>query len=197
MVAVKAYTATRVTYDLSIDGLHTYYVEAGDTPVLVHNCDAEEIAAQAKRLADDIYSKIPSPFARKVFRTTAVTTARRADGSLVHVVTGSGRGLEKAQIDYIKSLGREDIVVAANMEGAHAEETAIHYIAQNNLTPVAGGVSRNSCAPDGCENFLGEVGAEMVGPITLGTKAKIPGRSMYVWRNHEAWTNFLVALGYR
>ncbi|WKX09807.1 LamG-like jellyroll fold domain-containing protein [Streptomyces sp. NL15-2K] len=35
---VKAYTAQRVTYDLSVDGLHTYHVLAGATPVLVHNC---------------------------------------------------------------------------------------------------------------------------------------------------------------
>ncbi|MFI1657746.1 LamG-like jellyroll fold domain-containing protein [Streptomyces sp. NPDC020472] len=34
---VKAYKAQRVTYDLSVDGLHTYHVMAGDTPVLVHN----------------------------------------------------------------------------------------------------------------------------------------------------------------
>ncbi|MCW2899680.1 MAG: Pretoxin domain, partial [Streptosporangiaceae bacterium] len=30
-------TATQTTYDLTINGLHTYYVEAGTTPVLVHN----------------------------------------------------------------------------------------------------------------------------------------------------------------
>jgi RHS repeat-associated protein len=35
---VRRYTATATTYDLTINGLHTYYVEAGDTPVLVHNC---------------------------------------------------------------------------------------------------------------------------------------------------------------
>jgi len=34
---VHSYTSSMVTYDLTIDGLHTYYVEAGDTPVLVHN----------------------------------------------------------------------------------------------------------------------------------------------------------------
>ncbi|MDQ0795939.1 LamG-like jellyroll fold domain-containing protein [Streptomyces sp. B1I3] len=39
VIDVKAYTAQRVTYDLSIEGLHTYYVLAGETPVLVHNCD--------------------------------------------------------------------------------------------------------------------------------------------------------------
>jgi hypothetical protein len=28
----------RPVYDLTIDGVHTYYVLAGKTPVLVHNC---------------------------------------------------------------------------------------------------------------------------------------------------------------
>jgi RHS repeat-associated protein len=35
---VTSYHSTEVTYDLTIDQLHTYYVLAGDTPVLVHNC---------------------------------------------------------------------------------------------------------------------------------------------------------------
>jgi len=197
VTGVRLYHANTTTYDLTIGSLHTYFVQAGSTPVLVHNCDAEKIAAGAKSLADDIHQSIPSPFARDVFRTTAVTAARRTDGSLVHVVSGAGRGLEKAQVDYISSLGRSDIEIATNMEGGHAEATAVHYMAQNDLTPVAGGVSRNACAPDGCEDFLGQVGAEMTGPITPGTSAKIPGQSMYVWRGHEAWTNFLAAAGYR
>ncbi|MFF8280422.1 LamG-like jellyroll fold domain-containing protein [Streptomyces lateritius] len=37
IVEVKSYTAVRVTYDLSVEGLHTYFVLAGGTPVLVHN----------------------------------------------------------------------------------------------------------------------------------------------------------------
>ncbi|MDQ0961307.1 hypothetical protein QFZ66_005185 [Streptomyces sp. B4I13] len=78
------------------------------------------------------------------------------------------------------------------MKGGHAEATAVNHMAANDLTPVAGGVSRNACAPDGCEDFLGEVGAQMVGP-----KAKIPGQSMYVWKDHEAWSNFLATMGYR
>ncbi|GAA2662769.1 polymorphic toxin-type HINT domain-containing protein [Streptomyces lunalinharesii] len=35
---VRAYRAAVRTYNLSVDGVHTYYVLAGDTPVLVHNC---------------------------------------------------------------------------------------------------------------------------------------------------------------
>ncbi|MGW0433332.1 polymorphic toxin-type HINT domain-containing protein [Micromonospora sp. NPDC003197] len=37
--AVRHYQANQVTYDLTVDDIHTYYVLAGDEPVLVHNCD--------------------------------------------------------------------------------------------------------------------------------------------------------------
>jgi len=37
--AVRNYTGSMVTYDLTIDSLHTYYVVAGGTPLLVHNID--------------------------------------------------------------------------------------------------------------------------------------------------------------
>ncbi|MFE4415428.1 DNRLRE domain-containing protein [Streptomyces sp. NPDC056821] len=158
---------------------------------------ADKIAGEAKKLADAIHNQIPSAFARDVYRTTAVTAARGSDGSPVYVVTGAGRGLEKAQLDYVSSLKRKDIIVATNMDAAHAEATAVHYMASNRLTPVAGGVSRNACAPDGCADFLGQVGAQMAGPVTLGTKAKIPGQSMYIWNDYEAWTNFLATTGYR
>jgi hypothetical protein len=39
VTGVRLFHANTTTYDLTIDGLHTYYVEAGTTPVLVHNCD--------------------------------------------------------------------------------------------------------------------------------------------------------------
>jgi len=46
VLSVRNYTSSMVTYDLTIDGLHTFYVEAGDTPVLVHNttpCGPDDI----------------------------------------------------------------------------------------------------------------------------------------------------------
>jgi hypothetical protein len=39
ITAIRDYTTTMVTYDLTINTLHTHYVEAGITPVLVHNDD--------------------------------------------------------------------------------------------------------------------------------------------------------------
>ncbi|WP_226962683.1 MULTISPECIES: LamG-like jellyroll fold domain-containing protein [unclassified Streptomyces] len=38
ILALTSYEAQRVTYDLSVEGLHTYHVLAGATPILVHNC---------------------------------------------------------------------------------------------------------------------------------------------------------------
>ncbi|WP_265737357.1 hypothetical protein [Actinacidiphila yanglinensis] len=38
MTAVRDYHAVAVTYDLTVASLHSYYVLAGTTPVLVHNC---------------------------------------------------------------------------------------------------------------------------------------------------------------
>ncbi|WP_194917585.1 RHS repeat-associated core domain-containing protein [Catenulispora rubra] len=37
VVAVRNYVSSMPTYDLTVDGLHTYYVVAGTAPVLVHN----------------------------------------------------------------------------------------------------------------------------------------------------------------
>ncbi|MFD4598977.1 polymorphic toxin-type HINT domain-containing protein [Streptomyces sp. NPDC058464] len=39
ITAVKAWTQTATVNNLTVSSTHTYYVEAGDTPVLVHNCD--------------------------------------------------------------------------------------------------------------------------------------------------------------
>jgi len=37
VTSVRAYQQSEITYDLTIDGLHTYYVLAGPAPILVHN----------------------------------------------------------------------------------------------------------------------------------------------------------------
>jgi hypothetical protein len=37
IAALRSYIASMVTYNLTVDHLHTYYVLAGSTPVLVHN----------------------------------------------------------------------------------------------------------------------------------------------------------------
>jgi hypothetical protein len=54
VTGVRLYHAHTTTYDLTIGTLHTYYVEAGATPVLVHNCgtSAEDAATWVKEGGD-------------------------------------------------------------------------------------------------------------------------------------------------
>ncbi|PWK84636.1 intein/intein/RHS repeat-associated protein [Lentzea atacamensis] len=50
--AVRAYTASQRTYDLTINGTSTYYALAGSTPLLVHNCGTN-LADEAAKLPKD------------------------------------------------------------------------------------------------------------------------------------------------
>ncbi|WP_331279994.1 RNase A-like domain-containing protein [Streptomyces sp. e14] len=55
----------RTVYDLTVSGLHTFYAVAGDSPVLVHNCndlvaDAQKFSGQAHTL-DEHTAGIVSP----------------------------------------------------------------------------------------------------------------------------------------
>jgi hypothetical protein len=42
VAASRHYTASVTTYNLTIDDVHTYYVDSGSAPVLVHNCPSNE-----------------------------------------------------------------------------------------------------------------------------------------------------------
>lgn len=51
VTANHLYVRRARTYNLTVDDLHTYYVLAGDTPVLVHNSDSclTPLGVQVKR----------------------------------------------------------------------------------------------------------------------------------------------------
>ncbi|MEU8265499.1 hypothetical protein AB0C02_33515, partial [Micromonospora sp. NPDC048999] len=47
VTAVRTFTGSKVMRDLTVDDIHTYYVIAGDRPVLVHNNDGDELFGQS------------------------------------------------------------------------------------------------------------------------------------------------------
>ncbi|MDQ1047978.1 Hint domain-containing protein [Streptomyces sp. V4I2] len=53
ITAVAHYTKRQRTHDLTVDEVHTYYVLAGATPLLVHNCSPS---------SDDLYNSALKPF---------------------------------------------------------------------------------------------------------------------------------------
>jgi hypothetical protein len=50
VTAIHAFTQPHTMYNLTVDNVHTYYVVAGDTPVLVHNCPADVPYAHGSKI---------------------------------------------------------------------------------------------------------------------------------------------------
>lgn len=46
VAGVRSYDGSEVRFNLTVDDIHTYYVLAGATPVLVHNCDVSDLASK-------------------------------------------------------------------------------------------------------------------------------------------------------
>ncbi|MBT2452133.1 hypothetical protein J7F03_34770 [Streptomyces sp. ISL-43] len=81
VTANKPYTQHARTYNLTVDDLHTYYVLAGATPVLVHNSDCPLAGGFPKRplQRDQHGNPIPDPRAEGAPHTTLGTrTGRRS-----------------------------------------------------------------------------------------------------------------------
>lgn len=159
-----------VTYDLTIDGLHTYYVLAGSTPVLVHNCDGElqGIANDSAALASK-YQKLAGSKWEVKNTTTSVIRARFPTGdpknpwTYKNVVSASGLGLSPAQIAAAEANG--DVPVPDNLEGfTHAEYNALRYIDSMGGEPIAGGASRSVCT-DICGPFIRGTGGRISGQV--------------------------------
>ncbi|GAA3807065.1 ricin-type beta-trefoil lectin domain protein [Streptomyces phyllanthi] len=59
ITAVAHYTERQRTHDLTITGIHTYYVVAGGTSALVHNCSTADERAHARASENAAYSSRP------------------------------------------------------------------------------------------------------------------------------------------
>jgi hypothetical protein len=89
ITALRGYIATMVTYNLTINQLHTYYVEAGTVPVLVHNSGPGCVdgvgnfisgSAEGQKLAEQLrLASAASPFGGD----GSLTSAAIGDSSLV------------------------------------------------------------------------------------------------------------------
>ncbi|MGW0402095.1 polymorphic toxin-type HINT domain-containing protein [Streptomyces sp. NPDC003002] len=82
VTANNPYTSHNRTYNLTVDDLHTYYVLAGRTPVLVHNSNCPEV--------DEISENISKH---------ALESAKRPDGDGTHFVRGVDDGALPYYVD--------------------------------------------------------------------------------------------------
>ncbi|NEA38807.1 hypothetical protein G3I42_05905 [Streptomyces sp. SID11385] len=58
ITGLRLYHAHSTTYDLTVGELHTYYVVAGTTPVLVHNCGGARFEVDSSGVASDLENPV-------------------------------------------------------------------------------------------------------------------------------------------
>lgn len=163
VVNSRTYSDHKITYDLTVDGLHTYYVVAGDAALLVHNCNTElrDRAIAINKALDD-----GTPAGKRAAKNGTVAIIRANRGTAdkpdyVDVVAANGDGLTPAQKAMLKQDGDTPEVIADNNPDLHAETNAMEHIDNNGWTKVEGGVSRNVCPF--CENAIRGAGGSLTG----------------------------------
>ncbi|MFJ3163215.1 polymorphic toxin-type HINT domain-containing protein [Streptomyces kanasensis] len=76
---VSRWQTSQAAYDLTVNDLHTYYVLAGETPVLVHNCNGRDPVHGG--LDDDTYDRIDSAHGPDIADGVDYQVQRMHDGS--------------------------------------------------------------------------------------------------------------------
>ncbi|MGW2722748.1 LamG-like jellyroll fold domain-containing protein [Streptomyces sp. NPDC001492] len=169
VTGIRLYHANTTTYDLTIGSLHTYYVEAGDMPVLVHNIDLRECKIPLSQV-EGINQEGVKDLPRLAERTRVIHSLLhpRAQGGQTTAVMGTEEGTDvvaggvrdirpsqRAAIDPEQDL-------EARMTNQHAEVTAVTRARQSGLTPRSVTTSWDICPA--CANYLEEEGFALVGP---------------------------------
>ncbi|MER5474053.1 LamG-like jellyroll fold domain-containing protein [Streptomyces sp. NPDC002685] len=169
VTGVRLYHANTTTYDLTIGTLHTYYVEAGTTRVLVHNCDgrgglSNEEEAQHAQVAADVLQHARHRAtnetiagvrgAQGTFGTSAVVGVRNTttgDVSIRTAVNHSGAAPDSwpqwAKNAFVQGDG-------------HAETTILDGLAHDEEV-VFGAASRNIC--NKCNSALSKLKGIVIG----------------------------------
>jgi hypothetical protein len=157
IVALHAYTAHVTTYNLTVDTAHTYYVVAGATPILVHNCEVD-----VEGVLNELSSK-------------RVTTGRIFDaaGVAVHAELQAGgvSDLVRATDAYLRQYGAPINPKAEYYPAAqHVEAQYAMWMRQNGITDATVII-----------NKVGGVCGGMYG-CDKAVKAILPrGSTMTVW----------------
>ncbi|MGW2052817.1 golvesin C-terminal-like domain-containing protein [Streptomyces sp. NPDC001840] len=153
ITAVDTAHRTARVYNLSVEGVHTYYVGTGHTAVLVHNCGYENEAIAAQKRADDLKQQWGKGHG---WSTVAVVGVRhKKTGDIVHKVSLAG-GKDISAVGQNVLQNGEDFIQGSTVPGRltkdgnqafeHAEEAVFNWVKSNpDYEVIYGGTSRNVC----------------------------------------------------
>ncbi|MFC9928499.1 polymorphic toxin-type HINT domain-containing protein [Streptomyces sp. NPDC127190] len=107
IAAVRHFTKRQITHDLTVSGVHTYYVLAGQTPVLVHNSNGCVLPtpsvsdSRLQNLVNDLYKGTTNPARTGDGTTMSAIRDELSSGQLVH-----GRNHVAKGNQYAKALNK-------------------------------------------------------------------------------------------
>jgi hypothetical protein len=166
-------------YDLTVDGFHTYYVAAGDQPVLVHNCSQADAAGAyeaAQRLQDLRHDATNDYGVAGYHGTTSVIAVFNAVTGRIHMRTGiNGNG----EAPNSWPQWAQDGFVRTN-DGSHAEEGILNDLAPEEFV-MWGASSRGLCWGRCHPRLSGDPNIEVGGPEYGADPAKNSPWRMF-WR---------------
>ncbi|MGW4286258.1 LamG-like jellyroll fold domain-containing protein [Streptomyces sp. NPDC004673] len=105
VTGVRLYHANTTTYDLTIGTLHTYYVEAGDTPVLVHNANKKCGRAPAgHQYRGGQYKDLKGPNKRNIPGTEINhMPSSQANTAVFDIPEGQGLAIQMDEADHVQT----------------------------------------------------------------------------------------------
>ncbi|MDM4719572.1 SpvB/TcaC N-terminal domain-containing protein [Micromonospora sp. WMMA1363] len=105
--AVRAWTQHQRVHNLTVADIHTYYVLAGNTPVLVHNCDLDQgVYVFADKKSGLPYVGQTNNFDRRLQEHVTKSGRRDPDDHVICIhVCGNKEALEAAENELIEELG--------------------------------------------------------------------------------------------
>ncbi|MFD7537624.1 polymorphic toxin-type HINT domain-containing protein [Streptomyces sp. NPDC059819] len=121
---VRNYTAHIVTYNLTVSDLHTYYVLAGNTPVLVHNTDGDVCGIRPTPMQ---YNKPGS------MQSAAYDYQRSITGLYEFQVTGGG---ERVWADGIDGTTLVDAKYTTNPKSSPYTGTAPDFVNRSTIDEI-------------------------------------------------------------
>ncbi|MDR7273632.1 RHS repeat-associated protein [Catenuloplanes atrovinosus] len=176
--SVERWTVTHaVVHNLSVSGVHTYYVVAGGQPVLVHNCGPTETdASLARDRAEELQSGRDDYWNAANHGTTAVigvfnTKTKQWTNHIA--INGDG------EMPSGWTLGANEKFVQGR---GHAEEAILNNLGPDEVVGF-GGTSRNICR-DICYPLLNGAGMRFGGAGYFGGRADKTEFSLF-WQ--EDW----------
>ncbi|MFK0116159.1 polymorphic toxin-type HINT domain-containing protein [Streptomyces sp. NPDC090994] len=110
ITAIERWTAQRATvHNLTVSDLHTYYVLAGESAVLVHNCGATQVEYGGDNLSRVAIQARKDNGWLSGGRNVAVVAYENGEGAMDYIVRrSSGRHSERLAIEAWSALGLDD-----------------------------------------------------------------------------------------